>query len=128
MKNENPDYYIALEDPKDFRRELLGSTKVIIKLLQRYEMIKGIREKKVEVMYKYSKVNAEINMLANKLKRTIPKLKNQSLPKINIPDNTSTQRPSNKNLYSINTIQETGHLDDLHNQLADIEKKINNLN
>lgn len=136
MADTNSDYYVSLEDPKSFRRELLGSTKVIIKLLQRYEMLKIVREKKIKLMFNYSKSIAEINMLVNKLKKAIPKNKIKDLPVINevtkqvyvqpsynkIQNNTIQSKPT------INVSRENNNLDELHNQLAEIEARLNSLN
>lgn len=81
MVEEEAAFYMAIQNPKDFRRELLGSSKVIIQLLQHHESIRQLREEKVKLMYEFSKITAEIRMLSGKLKGAIPQTKLRNIPK-----------------------------------------------
>ena len=69
---EDDAFYMAVQNPRDFRRELLGSSKSIIQLIQHYEQIKDIREKKIKKMHEFSAALSEVNMIMNKLKKAIP--------------------------------------------------------
>jgi len=79
MSEEESSFYVAIEDPKLFRRELLGSSKMMIGLLQRYEAIKKIREEKIKSMFKFNEVAQEIVILINRLNKTIPQTKLRNL-------------------------------------------------
>lgn len=129
MASNESEYYISLEDPKTFRKDLLGSTKVIIKLLQRYEILKSIRTKKTEVMFKYAKNITEINMLVNKLKRVMPKAKLKNIPQINNPSQENKSTTSNNFIQSESTSikKSQTNINDLHDQLAEIEARLSKL-
>ncbi len=131
MVNADSNYYVSLEDPKSFRRELLGSTKVIIKLLQRYEILKLIRENKIKLMFSYSKTVTEINMLVNKLKRAIPKTKIKDMPKIHelaVQPSSQVRYSTSAPQLTTNVSKDNNNLDELHDQLAEIESRLNGLN
>ena len=57
----------------EIRRTILGSSKQIIKVLQRYEAIKDLRVRKLEKISKLRGVNKEINLLVAKLRKEMPK-------------------------------------------------------
>ncbi|MCB9358402.1 hypothetical protein H6503_00570 [Candidatus Woesearchaeota archaeon] len=108
---EESTFYMAIEDPRDFRRELLGSGKQVIQLLQRYENIKKIREQKIKLIYDYNQINKEINGLIFRLKKYVPQtnLRNKVEPK-------SEKKRS-----------DTSDLKKLHQELAEIEAKLGKL-
>lgn len=66
-------FYMSIEDPDHFRRELLGTSKMIIQLLQKYEDLRKLREEKISLMFKFSDMMEEITMLVGKLKQAVPK-------------------------------------------------------
>ena len=69
---EDP-YFVQIRDPVDIRRSILGSSKQIIHILQRYERIKELRVKKLEKITKLKALNKEINLIFAKLKKEFPK-------------------------------------------------------
>ncbi len=119
MSEEESSFYVAIQDPKSFRRELLGSSKDMIKLLQKYEDIKKIREQKIKLMYEFSQTKTEIAMLMGKLKRAIPKTKLR-----NAYDN-----PKVIEKKKIVAPRKEVHpdLSSLQNELASIEEKLGKL-
>jgi hypothetical protein len=133
MVNKDSEYYVAIDEPKLFRRELLGSTKVIIKLLQKYEELKKTRENKIKLTFQYSNVISEINMLVNKLRKLIPRNKISNIPKIeNLPEesklvSSSNSRFQTKGIRYTPKVISSNNIDDLHNQLSDIEARLNGL-
>lgn len=69
---ENDQYFVQLRDPLDIRRSILGSSKQIIHVLQRYERIKELRIKKLETIEDLKRINKEINLSIAKLKKALP--------------------------------------------------------
>lgn len=69
------DYFVQIKDPVDMRRSILGSSKQIIHILQRYERIKDLRVQKLEKISKLRSQNKEINLLIAKLKKEFPAAK-----------------------------------------------------
>jgi hypothetical protein len=65
-------YFVQIRDPVDVRRSILGSSKQIIHVLQRYERIKALRVKKLEKISLLRALNKEINLLMAKLKKEFP--------------------------------------------------------
>jgi len=120
MSEEESAFYIAIQDPKDFRKELLGASKSLIQVLQRYQNLKKLREEKVKLLYDFSKKTAEITMLVSKLKRAIPKTKLRNMTKSS--EVTSKKMPSRGRSGS-----SRGEISHLQNQLADIERKLGSL-
>ncbi|MBN1544725.1 hypothetical protein JW898_04655 [Candidatus Woesearchaeota archaeon] len=69
---EDNQYFVQIRDPADVRRSILGSSKQIIQILQRYERIKSLRVKKLEKISQLRGLNKEINLLVAKLKKEFP--------------------------------------------------------
>lgn len=67
------DFFVHIRDPTDVRRKLLGSSKQLIQILQRYERVKELRIHKLEKISQLRKLNKEINLLFAKLKKEMPK-------------------------------------------------------
>jgi hypothetical protein len=80
MSEEESVFYVAIEDPIDFRKELLSSSKVIIQLLQRNEHLKELRTEKIQKLFEFSQLMSEITMLIGKLKKAIPETKLRNVP------------------------------------------------
>ena len=119
MSEEESAFYMAIEDPYDFRRELLGSSKGVIQLLQKHEELKQIRQEKIKLMHEFSNVNSEITMLMNKLKKAIPKTKLRNIP---------NKEPVSKKKESVINSKHHPELSNLQRELAEIENKLNGLN
>jgi len=69
---EDSQYFVQIKDPMDVRRSMLGTSKQIIQILQRYERIKDLRVKKLEKISQLRGTNKEINLMAAKLKKAFP--------------------------------------------------------
>jgi hypothetical protein len=125
---EEDAFYMAIQDPRDFRRELLESNKKILQMLQRLEYIKQMRVRKIELMYNFSETMSEVNMLANKLRRTIPVTKLRNMPKVEV-QKFESKIPASKD-KKIGNIQEGSkellglqrELEMIEGKLADLEK------
>ena len=118
MSSDDDAFYMAIQNPKEFRRDLLGSSKDVIHLIQRYERIKELREEKIKRMYDFADKLQEINMILGKLKKVIPATKLRKLgDKL---DEQRKQAPKRVKTSSnqVNTLQK---------ELEMIEKKLENL-
>ncbi len=82
------DYFVHIKDPVDMRRSILGSSKQIIHILQRYERIKDLRVQKIEKISKLRAQNKEINLLIANLKKEFPAAK----LRVNIRDDTPNRK------------------------------------
>ncbi|MFT4303407.1 MAG: hypothetical protein ACMXYG_02500 [Candidatus Woesearchaeota archaeon] len=111
---EESAFYMAIENPRDFRRELLGTNKMIIQLLQKYENIKRIREQKINLIYEYNSLNKEINSLIHRLKKYVPKTNLRNISDKTIKINSEKQEPNTD-------------IKKLHDELAEIEAKLGKL-
>lgn len=67
--------YIGLEEPTEFRREILLCMKDMINSLRLHEQYKQLRAKKHEQYVEVRQRLQELNILNNKLKRLFPKIK-----------------------------------------------------
>ncbi len=103
-------YFVNIKDPQDVRRGLLSNSRRIIQILQRYERIKELRIKKVELLSKMRGINKEINLLVTKLKKEMPKaeIRVKNKPR-------DTERAPRR---SINELEK------LESELKEIEEKI----
>lgn len=72
---EDSQYFVQIKDPLDIRRDILGSSRQIIHILQRYERIKDLRIKKVEKIGELKSVTKDIHLLVSKLKTVLPAYK-----------------------------------------------------
>lgn len=82
------DYFVQIKDPADIRRGILGSSKQIIHILQRYERIKDLRVQKLEKISQLRSQNKEINLLIANLKKEFPAAK----LRVNIREDTPTRK------------------------------------
>lgn len=65
-------YYIRIEKPREFRRDVLESSKKVISCLQRYRQVSLIREQKKEFMIKLQTELKEIALLIKELDKIMP--------------------------------------------------------
>ncbi|MBI5880950.1 hypothetical protein HZB90_02365 [archaeon] len=69
---EESQYFVQIRDAVDIRRGILGSSRQIIQILQRYERIKALRVRKLERIALLRALNKEINLLVAKMKKELP--------------------------------------------------------
>lgn len=129
-KEQNDDLYIGIKDPVEIRRTLLESSRFILKLLQRNERFKSLRDEKAELFSRLKKITKDLSDLETQLKAKLPKqaLKRAIKPKLS----TSTVKPSGKKIRSETTEKvvvrkPASALDKLESSLAEIEDKLKDL-
>lgn len=83
-------FYIGIEDPRDLRREVLGSAKSLVLTLRKFEQIRENRKQKVEYLSQLKALIKEINVLVTKLKGYMPETKLRHLP---IPKKKDDEEP-----------------------------------
>ncbi|MFH1063983.1 MAG: hypothetical protein V1729_02805 [Candidatus Woesearchaeota archaeon] len=110
---EDSQYFVQIKDPLDMRRDILGSSRQMIQILQRYERIKQLRIKKVEKIHDLKATTKEIHLLVTKMKAVLPAYKVRlDLEKENKPKRRGMTGDELKNLEA---------------ELRMIEEKIGNL-
>lgn len=72
MKKEE-EYFVGIYDPLDVRRNVLESSKEIIKSLQAFDNIEKIREEKLKMYKEMRRIMAELDLIVSKLKSRLPK-------------------------------------------------------
>ena len=101
---EEEQFFVAVKNPDDFRKDLLTANKSVLQLLQRQEELNKIRTEKTEMMFRFSKIIKELHMLIDKLKKTVPASKLRGAPaeiigKVeNITRTASMQRTGTQNM------------------------------
>jgi hypothetical protein len=126
---EEDAFYMAIQEPRDFRRELLESNKKILQMLQRLEYIKQLRVKKIELMFNYSETMNQISMLSNKLKRTVPVTKLRNMPKVEMTKSeaktvqlSAGKKSTEEHVNSKELMNLKRELDEIEGKLANLEK------
>ncbi|NQU79207.1 hypothetical protein HQ545_05570 [Candidatus Woesearchaeota archaeon] len=96
-------YFVQIKDPVDMRKNLLGTSKQIIQILQRYERIKSLRIRKIEKASKLKETNKEINMLVAKMKKEMPNADIRIHPRQDIPEQKVIEKPEHDDLNKLET-------------------------
>ena len=71
MKNQ--DVFVGVYDPVDIRRNLLESSKEVIKSIQSFENLTKKREGKVKVYKEMKSVMSELDLIMTRLTKRLPK-------------------------------------------------------
>ncbi len=66
-------FYVGIKNPIDVRKNLLESSKYIIKNLQRHERFKAIRGEKIGQIMKLKEIMYDVGKLNARLKAELPK-------------------------------------------------------
>jgi hypothetical protein len=115
--------FIQVRDPVNLRRTLLGCSKQIIQLLQRYEKLKEMRVKKAELISKLRMTNKEITLLVTKLNTYLPAASAKTAEKQEKTKKKETHFRAEAAIHEGNT----NDLKKLEAELAMIESKIKQL-
>ncbi|MFO8016946.1 MAG: hypothetical protein R6U32_07645 [Candidatus Woesearchaeota archaeon] len=136
--------YKKIDDPVNFRRQLLEASKQMIHALQRYEKLKKTRTKKAEQINKLKSIVRELNDLVSKLKKDFPDVTFKSKKGESKKEGKKGQGKKGQGKKGGKSgkakgeeeKEETGaekkpreskEMHDLENQLKDIEKKLENI-
>jgi regulator of replication initiation timing len=111
------DYFVGIYDPLDVRRNILESSKEIIKSLQIFEKLKNIRQQKLGLFKQMRTVMQEFDTLISKLQR--------KLPKTHLRKTLDSSKPFSKKTHT-NT-QFSSVLAKLDEQLRKVERDLSSL-
>ena len=122
-QKEEKIFYVGIKEPFELRKNLLESSKMIIKSLQKYQKFKDIKLRKSEYLSELKDIIKEIkklNLLLNsKLPETDIKLSRTVLPNgKKEPEETMTKAD----------IKKKNELEKLESELSSIESKLDSLN
>lgn len=106
-------YYVGVENPNKVRKEILESQKALILNLKRLEGFKDIKEKKLVLMYEFTKTLREIGFLNTKLRGAMPK--------------AGIRAASAKKIIRQRVGEKEGRLKRLESQLDDVEGQLGEL-
>lgn len=125
---EQHGFFMRINNPNDFRKNLLESSKVILHILKQIYRVKQIRETKYELMNKVSKEIQELKILVYKVNELMPMYKKEDLkkrfPKIDVgkkPEKVGGAKPGpgfEEHISRIEKVSKT--LDEVHRRLQSI--------
>jgi hypothetical protein len=70
---EDEKFFVGIYDPLDVRRNLLESSKEVVKAMQAFETIEKTREEKLKLFREMNFIMKELDVLVTKLKARLPK-------------------------------------------------------
>ncbi|MFC1732749.1 hypothetical protein ACFL6I_20810 [candidate division KSB1 bacterium] len=117
-----------IDNPVEFRRNLLEASKQMIHGLQKYEKLKVVRVRKAEQISKLKSLIKEINSLNSKMKKEFPDLifKKTQVKKEKKKVEVKSEKKAVKKAVAPEK-KGNRELTDLENQLKDIETKLQNI-
>jgi hypothetical protein len=110
------DYFIGVYEPLDVRRNILESSKQIIKSLECHEKIEKIRNEKIKRLKEMDSIMSELGMLSSKLK--------QRMPKANFRKANLEKKEEGEEDHGHTGTKFSKDLKKLEEQLKDIEKEL----
>jgi len=120
MEPKEEDYFVGIYDPLDVRRNLLESSKEIIKSLQAFDKVESVREEKLKLFKEMRRVMAELDLLVSKLKTKLPKsYLRKAVEKNNVSSLRKIQYPANKKFSS--------ELERLEQELRNVERELSSM-
>jgi len=89
-------YYVRIESTREFRRNILESSKKVIRCLRDYRKVIVIRERKKRLMQELQTDLKEITMLAQQIDSILPEkqLREEAMRKIKAKKKASIQEPT----------------------------------
>jgi chromosome segregation ATPase len=109
---EQKDYFVGIYDPVDVRRNLLESSRNIVKSLESFDNLQRIRHDKLKSIKELKSMMNEIDMILAKLKEKLP---NAHLRELDISEPQTTRADF------------SGQIDQLEEQLKSVEKELSKL-
>ncbi len=67
------DYFVGIYDPLDVRRNILESSRQVIKSLECHDSIDRIRAEKMKCFKEMKRIMAELDELSARMKKSLPK-------------------------------------------------------
>jgi len=118
-------FYVGIENAISLRKDLLLSSKDILTALKRHEVLKEIRQAKVESYFELRTVMEELMVLNRKLRGALPKTSIK--PELKIPEAKKTAAiPTRSQITRIEKKQKD-QLDVLQDAMARVEEQLKEL-
>ncbi len=126
-------FYVGIESPIDFRRNILESSKKILTTLQLYEEIKKLRVEKYSNVVQIKKIVDELRILMDNLNKSFPQTvirPSKKAPRLVQVPKTEEQKPKAqqisepKKIIKAGPIRDTDELKKLEDDLKEIETKL----
>lgn len=95
-QKEEEVFYVGIKDPVEIRRDLLEATKDAIVIIKTYENIKSLRAEKAKQVLAMQEIIKQLNVLMNKLKRSLPETRVRKKPHAEIKEETEEKKPHKK--------------------------------
>jgi len=128
VKEEKELFFVKIEDTAPVRRGLLEGLRDVVDVLQKYDAVKGIRERKIHKMQELRSHIKEINKLLYRLKAAFPHIK-VKVPKLGKKESPGKQKkasvPQAEKL--VPPPKKKTELDMLEDELTAIENKLKGL-
>ncbi|HJX06105.1 MAG TPA: hypothetical protein VJ461_05320 [Candidatus Nanoarchaeia archaeon] len=130
------DFFVCVQNPKNFRRNLLESSKNTLFILKQIYTVKQIRETKHEIMDKVVDELKELKILAQKIDELMPQHTREELKKLvpeiefkkkSAPRKEKSLLKEKEELAQQIQAQPGSDMERLASALSDIEKKLQNL-
>ena len=120
-------FFVGIYDPLDIRRNILESSKELIKSLEAYERLEKIRESKLRYFAQMRKTMKELELLASKLKERMPKSNiRKTIEPISQTPNISLSQTTKKQ-PQMRTESFSSELQNLEQELKNVEKELSKI-
>lgn len=117
------DFYVNISEPAFIRRTTLESSRAVIHILQDYERLKQIREKKHELFQEFDKIIKEINSLSLKINSDLP-----TVPRSKKKSKKRSGKSKKENIKIDRVVpKQKSVLESLENELKLVEEQLNQL-
>jgi hypothetical protein len=110
-------YFIQIADPSEVRRNLLESSKHILRCMQSYEHVMQVREKRIHKAQELRNLLRETGILLARFKQRFPKEKLANLPRL---EQKETPSPFSKAPAST-------EIEALERELSHIEQRLSRI-
>lgn len=109
-------YFIQIAEPSEVRRNLLESSKHVLRCMQSFEHVMQVREKRIHKAQELRNLLRETSILISKFKQRFPKEKLTNLPRF--------ERKEEQVLQKTPSVTE---LESLNNELMQIEQRLSKI-
>jgi len=118
---EEKDFFVGIYDPLDVRRNLLESSREILKSLKTFTDVSEIRKNKLKLYKKMKSVMEELNLLVTKLDKKLPEshLRKKIEKTVSSPVYVAKEKSKKEGLVN--------ELDKLESQLSEVERELSEL-
>jgi hypothetical protein len=126
-KKYSEGFFVGIYDPLDIRRNILESSKELIKSLEAYERLEKIRESKLRHFAQMRKTMKELELLSSKLKERMPKSNVRKTIGPVSPISSPQYSQSIKKQMPIGAGSFSSELSNLEQELRNVEKELSKI-